>query len=621
MPETFSLSHIPPKNHKALPDFCEDLFDIANTEKTRLEKNDQFLTNYNLYRGRQAKKGTGILERLSCNIFFANIERTVANITSRRPQGEVVDLDGNRDDAEKLLSKVLVKWWKEANQQESIKDFAREMEIYGIALEKPFWNKTKKMPGTLLTDPFAFFPAPGNWKNIAEDAPYICFAYQDFIYKIEQDYGVKGVKSEDAYALLGTEREGNHNYFKTSIHGIKGGTIHSGKESYDSKTELGLIKELWVRDLSTRTVKEQQEVLNEETGEITIQETSRTEQIYPDGIRCILFVLGENGYVILSDTANPNINPNLSIDLAETTYPWGRLPVYTQNSYKDLISVWGFAANEQVGDLLIDINKIINRLKAYVLNVMAPPLIVQKNCGITKAMITAELESVGRLILMPEVPNAHIEFMQVPNLPSNFFDVLDLLVRFFDRIYATEEADRGQAPSGVIAASAIIALQERNQIVMQSKTSSIEDLAVEKSRWAIGLMQNHHAQIDSISIDGEPVEFIGTNYAGRNFSYIVESGSTMPRTSTQKIEAARWLWESGAVDRRALLEILEVDDREDILERMAESQLGQALQVLVESGLDENEAAKLEEYLLQEGQNKEKVQAGREKAKNSTNSG
>ena len=614
MKEKWTLNKIPPKNHPDVASFANDLFDISKTEKDRLEKPDQFLANYNLYRGKQLRKGSGVLERLSVNLYFANIERTVANITSRRPQGEVVDLDGFEDDAEKLLSKVLVKWWKEANQQAAIKEFARVMEIYGIGIEKPFWNKTKQMPGTLLTDPFAFFPAPGNWHNISEDAPYICYAYQDFIYKVEQDYDVTGIRSEDAYTLLGAEREESHNYFRSSIHGIRGGTVHSVTTAYDSKTELCLIKEIWLRDTSTRVVKEEQQVVDE-FGEVSVQEVSRTEQIYPDGIRCILIALSENGHVVLSDTANPNINPKIPVEIAATTYPFGRLPVYTQNSYKDLISIWGFAANEQVGDLLVDINKIINRLKAYVLNVMAPPLIVQKNCGITRAMITAELESTGRLILIPEIPNARIEFMQVPNLPSNFFDVLDLLVKFFDRIYAVQEVDRGQTPTGVIAGVAIQALQERNQIVMQAKTSAIEDLAVEKSRWAIGLWQNHGTQIDSISVDGEPTEFIGTNYAGRNFSYTVESGSTTPRTNVQKIEAAKWLWETKAIDQRALLEILGVEDLEDIIERTAESQLGAALQVLISAGLDESEAMKLQEFLLQPEQNSEKVRAGKEKAK------
>ena len=127
------------------------MFEIANREKERLSKNDQFLANYNLYRGKHLRHGSGVFEKLPVNLAFANIERTVANITARRPQGEVVDLDGYEDDAEKLLSKVLVKWWKETDQQSATKNFARTMETYGIALEKPFWNKNKRMPGNLLT--------------------------------------------------------------------------------------------------------------------------------------------------------------------------------------------------------------------------------------------------------------------------------------------------------------------------------------------------------------------------------------------------------------------------------------------------------------------------------------
>ena len=598
MREKWTLSKIPPEGHPDVAEYANDLFILAETEKNRLQKNENFLYNYNLYRGKHQTTRLGILKNLPVNLYFANIERTVANITARRPQGEVVDLDGSTDDGEKILSKALTRWWKKTNQQEKTIYFARMMETYGIGIEKPYWDKTKERPETMLTDPFAFFPAPGYWKNIAEDAPFICFAYPALIYKVEQDYGVDGVKTEDAYVLLGAEREESQGYIRGSISGIRGGRVNLGKQTYDAKTKTCLVKELWIRDKSEKTITETVPTIDD-NGEIVSEKLSRTEQVYPDGIRKIMFVLGEDGYKTLDDSANPNINPELNIDLAKTTYPWGKLPVYKRNSYDDLVSIWGFAASEQVGDLLLDINMIINRMKAYVLNVLTPPLIIQKNCGITKADITSQLESVGRLILMPEVPNARIEFMQVPNLPSNFFDVLNLLIKYFDRIYAVEEADRGEAPSGVIAASAIMALQERNQIVMAAKTTSIEMLSVEKSRWAIGLYQNFGTKIDSVDVDGESQQFIGTDFAGRNFSYVIESGSTAPRTSLQQTENVKWLWETKAIDRQATLEILGVDNWQDIIERTAETELGQALQILIQAGLPEDQAMQLHQYLMQ----------------------
>ncbi|MCK4819803.1 hypothetical protein KA005_28825, partial [bacterium] len=194
--------------------------------------------------------------------------------------------------------------------------------------------------------------------------------------------------------------------------------------------------------------------------------------------------------------------------------------------------------------LIVKINKIISRLINYVINVMSPPLIVQKHCGITREMIENQLKKTGRLILMPTSPNARIEFMQIPNLPSTFFQVLEVIVGFFDRVYAIESADRGQAPRGVIAAAAIISLQERNQELMQSKTSAIETLAENRSRWCIGLYQNFGTTSELVDVAGDPVEFVGTNFAGRKFSYVVESGSTTPRTSLQMQEVAKWLWET-----------------------------------------------------------------------------
>jgi hypothetical protein len=273
--------------------------------------------------------------------------------------------------------------------------------------------------------------------------------------------------------------------------------------------------------------------------------------------------------------------------------------MYCATSYDDLVTMWGFAAAEQVGDLIQYINKIVIKLIAYVTNVMAPPLIVQKHCGISQADIESCIEKGGRLLLMPTIPNARIEFMQIPNLPATFFQVLDLIVRFFDRIYAMEEADRGQAPKGVIAASAIMALQERNQVLMQPKTASIEFLAENRSKWAIGLLQNFGSKIESVEVSDEPRQFTGSDFIGRQFGYVIETGSSMPKTKLQVQEMAPKLFEMNAIDRRALLESVEFPNWQLVVERIGETQLDAALQVLVESGLPEEKAIQLKQYLME----------------------
>jgi hypothetical protein len=203
------------------------------------------------------------------------------------------------------------------------------------------------------------------------------------------------------------------------------------------------------------------------------------------------------------------------------------------------------------------------------------------------------------LVLMPTRPNARIEYLQVPNLPANFFDILDVFTRMHDRIYQIEDADRGVQPTGVTAASAIVALQERNAVLIQHKIRAMEYIARERGRWAISALQNFSTQIEQVEVRGIQLQFQGVALAGRKFNYMVESGSTVARTSIQQQEQAMALYREQAIDRQALLETLNFPSWKEIIERVGEGQLDQALQILVQAGLDEEQASQLRQYLME----------------------
>jgi hypothetical protein len=200
---------------------------------------------------------------------------------------------------------------------------------------------------------------------------------------------------------------------------------------------------------------------------------------------------------------------------------------------------------------------------------------------------------------MPNRPNARIEFIPVPSLPASFFRVLDLLTSFHDRVYQIEDADRGVQPTGVVAASAIVALQERNAVLIQTKIRAAELLTRERGRWAISFLQNFSDTVETVEVSGNPYTFQGISLAGRRFNYVVESGSTVARTNTQMQEQAMILFDKKAIDRRALLETLNFPNNKEVLERIGETQLDMLLQGLIEAGLDEEQAAILKQYLMQ----------------------
>lgn len=570
--EEHSIERPPEKGHKELGLWIWGLFEDAYAEKERLGLPDRWVSNYRLFRGDHwGSQGRNRPDKLSINLFFANVQRTVANITAKNPVVEVVDLDGHTDAADEVLTMKTRKHWHETEQQASLATSCQVMEVYGITIEKHGWIRSTKEPLTVVVDPYAWFPAPGYYRDI-QDMPYVIHAYPMDIGKIEKIFSLKegSVEAEDVRTILGREDRENARPNETMM-ARESGIVHQQYKNtsevtgrHSKQTGEGLVVECWFRD-----------------------------DTMPDGIRVV--IITNRGRVMLADMENPNINLNIDRTAIAETYGWGRYPFSYANSYEDSTSIWGFSAGEQVGDLNKRIDEMVSRMVAWANRAMFPPLRIDAGCGITKSMISNK----PGLVLMPTRPNCRIEFVQVPNLPQSFFQVLEVLTNFHDRIYQIEDADRGVIPSGVTAASAIVALQERNAVLIQHKIRAMEAMARERGRWAISGWLNFSTKEETLEIRGETVALQAVALAGRRFNYMVESGSTVARTSVQTQEQAVKLYENQAIDRQALLETLNFPGWKQIVERVGEGQLDQALQILVQAGLDEQQAMDLKQYLMQ----------------------
>lgn len=610
---TWNLASLPPQGHPDVAKFAWELFETSWRERDRQGLQDRWRANDKLRRGDPSLNKPGDKKRKGftpVNLYFANVERTVSNITSKNPIAEVIDLSGVSEaeevPADLLLTSKLRKWWKDTYQKKKLKSSALKMETYGITIEHPYWDYNAKKANVAILDCFSFFPAPGNYEEISTDCPYICNAYAEPLEGIEKQFGVEGVEADDIYNILGEDREENRQlpYGRGALQEVQ----YSGSfqpVAYPDHAGMGIrqrramVVQIWVRDYSQETVKISTitEKIDEVSGKPIVEEREVKQDKYPGNIRVI--TITNRGNMLLSDTSNPNINEGLPREIAEKTHSYNRLPFYLANSYEDTTSIWGFSAAEQTEDLVNKISEIISRMVAYVLRVMSPPLVVPKGIGISKTQIQSRATK-PNLILMPNKPvdAKSIFFVTIPSLPADFFNVLDRIIGFFDRIYAIEEADRGTTPRRVVAAAAIRALQERNAALMQAKQESIEYLVEHRGAWAISFLQNFGSILESVDVQGELTPFIGQNFAGRQFQYSVESGSMMPQTSVWIAERAEAAWASKAIDRQAYLETINFPNWKEIVERIGESQLDQALQLLIQAGLPEEDALKLRQMLL-----------------------
>jgi len=579
MPEfEFDVTSPPKKGHEDVGKWAWTVFDLSRAWRDdELHMNDAWHENYRLFRGDHW--GTNKKpNNMTVNLFFSNVVRTVANITARHPVAEVVDLDGSGGELAKTATARTKKWWLDSGQPAKLRATTLNSEIYGITWEKSVWNKRDMQPGVVILDPFAVFPYPGYWENIASDIPAICHATALAPKVVEKMYGVTGVAVDETFSLLGGERE---EVIGTSTHGmtrtavpLSEGTVKPIRAlSAGVKGENALVVEVWCRDYSMN-------------GDV---------EVYPGGIRCI--TVTNQGDLVLNDEANPNLNFEQPPEVLEASYLYSRFPIYKNNSYADANSIFGFSAAEQTAHFNIKINELLSRLVNYSMRAMTGILIIPPKSGITKH----HLNNQPNLVLWPQTLEAAqgIRIVPLPNPPAIIKDVLETLINLHDRIHAIQDTDRGESPKGIEAASAIVALQERNAVLVQHKVDGIDYLVQERGNYAIAQWQMHGHLLETISADDTTYEFSGVSLAGHKFNYTVESGSSMPKTSLQIQEQAQALFKLNAIDQQALLENLNFPKWREIVERMGEDQLGAAMQILIQAGMPEEQAMAIMQLLQQ----------------------
>lgn len=619
--EKWTLSKLPPQGHADVGRWVWDNCYLASeAEKERLGLKERWRENHRIFRGGSTHSSYRNKGTVTANLIHANIQRTVANLTAKNPSAEVVGLDGAYlvdengepvvdpqtgqpvpDESSKKTTVYLKDWWNTSEQTNILVDSALNMETYGPTIEKARYSLVDNATEIIVVDPFSFVIAPGNWSDI-NDAPYCGDARSMRPDEVEAFYDLEDgtVIASDVYSILGEDREENR------PEASRIGSINSSSTMYGTKTmhprqglrggeDRSLVVEIWIRDNSTIDEPEIDDSGNpipdvDESGAVVGQKTV-TRKVHPGGIRVI--TVTNEGDLVLSDISNPNINTEIALEEQVNAYLFDHFPYWHAVSYRDTTSFWGFAAAEQVGDLAAKMAEILSRMYRYLARVMLPPLVLPQDTGLTED----DVNNAPGLILTPisSASGSGIHYLQVPSLPSDTVRLFEMLMGVFDRVYQIEDADRGDTPNRIVAASAIVALQERNQVLMRHKIRSVDYLIRQRGRCAISHLQTFGITTEPIKVDEQVTGIRGVDLRGRKFQYVVESGSTITQTTLQVQEQALDLFKLGAIDNQALLETLNFPGKQRIIERMAESgnALDQAAQVFIAAGLPQETVMQL----------------------------
>ena len=601
----FTLAKMPQKDSPEVGKFFGELYEKAVVERDRLGMPTRWMANYvlsraktmNVSRIREMMLG-GYSASLSLGMIGANIERTVANITARSPMASVQSTDG--EEAMSAAVSAMVDHWNNAEEQELTLGLSvKIMETYGTVIEKAVLNTVTGKMSPVPLDITAFLPCPGKFHDI-QKMPYCCHHYIADIDVLESMHPhAEGLLTETGglSELLLTEREdavihdnqrggGMSNLAATS--GYSPNHYSSGRNSDPGMDNKCLVVEVWVRD---RAVKK--EPMADGSGTVDIP-------VYPGGVRMVKLAKTSvaGAYFVLYDGPNPNVNWGLTPDQVSKTFLSNRYPFYVARSYTDTEMFWGYSQAETTGDIAQAIDELWRMVIKYLKLSLLPPVIIPKDTGIDKS----QFAYIERLVLQPNSTQTSqgIRFLEMPVPPAWLFQAIDILVRFFDRTSQIEDVDRGDAPSGIVAASAIQMLQERAAVLMRAKIRAVDSLVRNRGRCFISFLQNFHTEPEVVNVSGTGMPVAGIEFLAAEFAYVVESGSTVIKTEAEERQQAVELFQVGAIDQVALLEAVKFRGWRQIVERMAEAgPLEQAMQILIQAGLPEEIVQQLYEFAMQ----------------------
>lgn len=598
----YNLAALPPKGSPEAPRFFGQLYENCLDERARLGMLQRWMSNYVLTRAkRQMNKQLkdmlfgGFSASLSLGLIGANIERTVANITARNPVASVQSTTG--DEAISAAISAMVDHWNNAEEQhDTLETTVKIMETYGTVIEKAVLDEDTQKMRCVPLDITSFLPAPGRFHNI-QRMPYCCHQYVEDIDVLEKRYGLEhGILQESTGIpeLFLTDREDSvaeSNMSTGTTSGFPGGTSAGSTGMYRAQENDGALPfenktvtvEVWCKDSST----------------VETEEGPRLK--HPGGIRLVVLARDtREGYRIMYDGPNPDINWGFTPEMVEKTFLFKRYPFYVARSFKDTELFWGFSQAETTGDIAQAIDELWRTIIRYLKMCLQPPVIIPKDTGLD----SSHFAYIPRLILQPNSyqTSMGIRFLELPAPPAWLFQALDVLVRFFDRTSQIEDVDRGDAPSGIIAASAIQMLQERAAVLIRAKIRAVDSLVRNRGRCFISFLQNFHVEEEIVNVSGSPMPMRGIDFVGGEFAYVVESGSTVIKTEAEERQMAVDLFGVGAIDQRALLETVKFPNWRDIVERMNQAgPLEQAMQIMVDAGMPEEFVAQLYQF-LQESQ-------------------
>lgn len=458
------------------------------------------------------------------NLVFSTIESIRPIMTDNNPKFIAVPNNPQGLEFSNDVQMALDYEWEREKMPTKLPAQLIPMLVYGTAVWFVQWDGKEGEYGNIKikeVDPFNIFPDP--LAENVDNAEYIVYATYKNANQIKQQFPDK------ANAIEGSR--------------ISMSELVANRDEQDTNEENQvLILEMWCRDWTTMD-----EDIN---GNKSLK--------YPQGR--VITCLPELG-IILSDKKNP--------------YKDGKFPFVLMKNYDVPFKFWGVGEVEQILSPQIYVNELTNQIIDNAKNTANMQWIIDKNAGIGQGKLTNRPGLVIR-----KNPGAEVRRDTPPPMPTYVREQIDVLKADIQDISGVLDSLKGEKQTGVVAASAILALQEASQSRIRLKIKIMESNLTELANMVYSRMQQFwklDRWVRVTDIEGNPsFKEIGQQVLANDYDLKVMAGSTMPVNKNAMmdlmIRLAQTNGEDGLpiVDRKAVLEYLPIGDKKAISDRFAE---------------------------------------------------
>uniref|UniRef100_A0A6H1ZRY3 Portal protein n=1 Tax=viral metagenome TaxID=1070528 RepID=A0A6H1ZRY3_9ZZZZ len=592
---------VPAEGDESVGRACWEMLDQVIRYKISIGLHAQMKKFYSLRKNVHFKgelKGSGLV---SANMLGTIHERTVNLLTDNNPTFEA-SKTGEAAEGENvdIILHASDHWWSETEQQSLLEESISNGELYGITFEKGIWNAKLNYPlgdfETIVIDPIYCGLYPTRAKEVEKAQGVLHYEpvsiwelkrrFPKFKDKIQADSEYIKELGDDRKTVTGDS--GKSGGWKSVVSGIVRsiGGLAGVTESDESQETLLL--EVWVKDYTRIKRVDQKPIVDDQQRETGQYEAVETEDLmfkYPGCIRRIRSCNG--GELVLDDTPNPCINPQLDPEVAQKTYLYDNFPFSKTQSVKDTVTGWGIPLYGQLEGLQREFDIALSKFNVWG-KASVPILLNPDDSGIAN-----EVFEMGNkpIIANPAdyLISTAIRWVDPPPVPGDILKAIEIYKDLIYQVAGAFDLDQAQNTGrNVIAYKAIAALLERTTTMLRGKVRAYGKMIRTRGRMYLSFAQNFYERPRWISYseDGEDVSVqVGREQLMFPANLKVVSGSTMPVSRIQRREEALELFKMQAIDLDELHARLETPNRKAVINRMKEGPIGAFVQRLGAMGI------------------------------------